>query len=115
MLHPLYVLLRKGQPWRWSQECNQAFKNVKMKLTEAQVLVHHDSKLPLRLVGVASAYGDGAVISHVLLDESEHLIAFASQTLSASERNYRWRRKLFHWFLEFVRFTNTCMAVVSHW
>ena len=58
-----------------------------MKLTEAPVLVHYDPKLPLRLAGDASAYGVGAVISHILPNGLEHPIAFASQTLSASERN----------------------------
>ena len=91
MLHPLYMLLREGQPWRWSQDHNQAFK--KMKLTVAPVLVHYDSKLPLRLARDPSAYGVGAVISHVLPDGSEHPFAFTSQTLSASERNYSQLKK----------------------
>ena len=88
MLHPLNVLLRNGQPWIWSQECTQAFQEAKRKLTEAPVLVHFDAKRPLRLAGDASAYGIGAVISYVMPDGSEHPIAFASHTLSPSERNY---------------------------
>ena len=88
MLHPLNVLLRNSQPWRWSQECTRAFQEAKRKLTEAPVLVHFDANLPLRLAGDASPYGVGAVISHVMPDGSEHPIAFASHTLSPSERNY---------------------------
>ena len=50
--------------------------------------MHYNSTLPLKLAGDASAYGVGAVISHIMEDGSEHPIAFASWTLSTSEKNY---------------------------
>ena len=46
---------------------------------------HYDSNSPLTLAADASAYEAGAVISH---DNSEKPIAFASCTLSESEKNY---------------------------
>ena len=51
-------------------------------------MVHYNPELPLRLAGDASAYGIGAVISHLMPDGSERPVAFASRTLSASEKNY---------------------------
>jgi hypothetical protein len=36
----------------------------------------------------ASAYGVGAVVSHVMPDGAERTIAYASRTLSQSEQNY---------------------------
>ena len=36
----------------------------------------------------ASAYGVGAVISHVLPDGSEHPVAYASRNLSTAEKNF---------------------------
>lgn len=56
-------------------------------IASSRVLTHYDSNLPIRLATVASAYGVGAVISHVLDDGSEHPIAFASRTLQSSEQN----------------------------
>ena len=87
-LHPLHALLKHGAKWHWSQECNQAFEEVKIKLSEAPVLMHHDTKLPIRLAGDASNYGIGSVLSQVDAKGQEHPIAFASRTLSACEKNY---------------------------
>jgi len=57
-------------------------------LTSASILAHYDPKLPLRLAADASAYGIGAVISHVCEDGTERPIAFASQILTRPEKNY---------------------------
>ena len=88
ILHPLHALLRAGQCWKWSQACDRAFKEAKSKLTSAPVLAHYDPHLPIRLAADASPYGVGVVISHTMPDGSERPIAFASRTLTTSERNY---------------------------
>ena len=88
LLHPLNRLLQKDRKWKWSAECDQAFQSAKDALTSSKVLVHYDPALPLKLAADASAYGVGAVISHVLSDGTERPIAFASRTLSPSETNY---------------------------
>ena len=68
LLHPLNVLLQKHCKWTWSAECEDAFLQAKRMLMSNTVLAHYDPKLPLRLAGDASAYGVGAVISHVCPD-----------------------------------------------
>ena len=88
MLHPLNALLKSGSKWVWSTECSKAFQAAKQLLMTAPVLAHYDPELPIRLAGDASAYGIGAVISHICEDGSERPIAFASQTLSPAEMNY---------------------------
>ena len=88
MIHPLNSLLKTSTPWNWTEQCEQAFKEAKDKLTSAAVLAHYDPQLPLHLAGDVSAYGVGAVISHVFPDGSERPVAYASRTLSTSERNY---------------------------
>ena len=50
--------------------------------------MHYDGNRELRLACDASSYGIGAVISHVMDDGQERPIAYASRTLSSSERNY---------------------------
>jgi len=87
-LRPLNELLKKDVSWKWSVECEQAFLNCKLALKGPNVLAHYDAKQPISLACDASAYGVGAVISHVLQDGSDRPIAFASRTLSSSERNY---------------------------
>ena len=81
-------LLQTDQKWNWSRECKEAFQSAKDRLTSSQLLTHYDPTLPMNMAADASAYGLGAVISHVFPDGSERPIAFASRTLTASERNY---------------------------
>ena len=88
ILAPLNDLLRKDADWKWSSKCQESFDLAKKTLVSSEVLVHYNPDLPIRLAGDASAYGVGAVIAHVLSDGSEHPIAFASRTLTSSERNY---------------------------
>lgn len=88
ILNPLNELLQVKRKWKWSKDCTVAFQKAKELLTTSNVLIHYDPTLPVRMAADASAYGIGAVISHVLLNGEEKPIAFASRTLSASERNY---------------------------
>ena len=51
-------------------------------------MVHYDLKRELRLACDVSSYGLGAVLSHVMDDGTERPVAYASRSLSPSERNY---------------------------
>ena len=88
ILAPLNELLRQNVKWRWSTKCQESFQQAKETLISSNVLMHYDPSLPIRLAGDASAYGLGAVIAHVLPDGSERPVAFASRTLTSSEKNY---------------------------
>ena len=88
IVHPLNQLLQKDAKWSWTPDCAQAFTAAKQALNSSTVLAHYDPSLPITLAGDASAYGIDSVISHTLPDGSEKPIAFASQTLSPSEKNY---------------------------
>ena len=84
-------------------------------LVSARVLAHYNPSLSLQLVGDASAYGMGAVNSHIYPDGSERRIAFASRHLPrASEIMLSWwRRRLVLWCLEFENSTTIYMAEIS--
>ena len=86
--HPLNELLKDGVEWKWSTEQQKSFNQLKDKLSSAPVLTHYNEKLALKLDTDASQYGIGAVISHILPSGEERPIAYASRTLSKSERNY---------------------------
>ena len=87
-VHPLNQLLQKDQHFIWTEAQEQAFEHAKQSLLSTTVLAHYNSNLPLFMAADASAYGVGAVISHVYPNGTEKPIAFASRTLSHSERNY---------------------------
>ena len=71
-----------------------AFRQAKERLVSSSILAHYDPKLPIKLAADTSAYGIGAVISHVYSDGSERrTIEFASQTLTTSERTYAQLKK----------------------
>ena len=108
-------LLGRNVKWKWTQECSDAFAAAKEKLVSSTVLAYYDTMLPLKLAADASAYGVGAVISHVYPNGTEKPITFASRTLTQSEKNYAqiekealalmYSVKHFHQYLYGRRFT----------
>ncbi|XP_044760766.1 uncharacterized protein LOC123318216 [Coccinella septempunctata] len=56
ILHPLYNLLRDRVQWRWSANCERAFRKIKEILTSADVLVHYNPDLPFEKPGDAKIY-----------------------------------------------------------
>ena len=85
LLQVLHELPWKGVKWAWTEESEKAFVCSKSELVTDKVLVPYDEKI---LACDASPYGVGVVISHVMDDGEERPIAFASRTLTKSERNY---------------------------
>ena len=55
---------------------------------KAPVLEHYDPEKLLTLATDASPYGVGAVLSHVMEDDSEKPIAYASLALNLVEKRY---------------------------
>ncbi|GBM67237.1 Transposon Ty3-G Gag-Pol polyprotein [Araneus ventricosus] len=85
---PLHQLLEKNAEWKWTSAHEKAFAAVKELLSSDSVLVPFNEKLPLILTCDASPYGVGYVLSHLMPDGREAPIAYASRTLTSTERNY---------------------------
>ncbi|XP_070072240.1 uncharacterized protein [Drosophila takahashii] len=87
IVQPMSALLRKGRKWTWSDPQQQAFEDLKKKLTEALVLACPDFNLRFQLQTDASDFGLGAVLTQQV-DGTERVIAYASRRLLAAEENY---------------------------
>ena len=87
-LTPLNKLLQKDVKWNWTERCQKSFEEAKQTLNSNNVLMHYDPSLPIHMAEDALAYGIRAIIAHVLPDGTERPVAFASRTLTSSERNY---------------------------
>lgn len=88
ILAPINALLRKDTVFDWSEKCEASFNKVKNVIISPKVLMPYDPKMQLVMATDASPEGLGAVISHRMPDNSERPIAFASRSLSKSEKNY---------------------------
>ncbi|XP_055585371.1 uncharacterized protein K02A2.6-like [Uranotaenia lowii] len=87
-LKPLYRLLQEEVKFRWSKECQEAFKAAKQLLADDTILAHYNRNLPIKLYSDASKEGIGAVIVHVFPDSKERPVSFASRVFKKHESNY---------------------------
>ena len=113
-LEPLHELLRNNRTWNWGKPQQTAFDAAKTLLSSANLLVHYNPNRELILSCDASPYGIGAVLSHIMDDNTERPVAFASRTMSPAERNYAqiekeglgvYAVKKFHQYLYGCKFT----------
>lgn len=84
---PLYHLLRKDVKFEWSDRCQKSFNQLKTMMMQAPVLAFPNFAEPFILTTDASGYAVGAALTQKH-GKREVLIACASRTLRASEKNY---------------------------
>ena len=85
---PLHALTQKNAVFKWTTECDDAFRSLQTLLTEAPILGYPHPDRRFILDTDASSTGMGAVLSQVSSDNREVVIAYASKSLSKSQRNY---------------------------
>jgi hypothetical protein len=114
IVEPLQVLQRKGAKWNWTQECQDAFDDIRNILLHETVLALPDFDKRFTLAKDASDTGCGAVL-YQKYENKVHIISYASCTLSTSQRNYDamekeclanlWATDKFREYLEGFKFT----------
>nr|GFA22453.1 reverse transcriptase domain-containing protein [Tanacetum cinerariifolium] len=84
---PMTHLLEKNSPFIFSNECIQAFRTLKDKLTEASILIAPNWDQPFELMCDASDYAIGVVLGQRI---KKHFcpIHYASKTMNQAEANY---------------------------
>ena len=80
-------MTRSDTPFRWGQDEEAAFQEIKALLTSPPLLRLPDQKQPFIVSTDASAYALGAVLSQIH-DNKEYPVAYASRILSPAEKNY---------------------------
>ena len=86
--NPLFALTKKDVDFQWTAKCEEAFQELKKRLTEAPVLAFPVFHQGFLLDTDASGVGLGAVLAQKQEDGSVRPVAYASRTLQPHERNY---------------------------
>nr|GEX77811.1 hypothetical protein [Tanacetum cinerariifolium] len=89
---PMTHLLEKNLPFIFSNECIQAFRTLKEKLTEALILIAPNWDQPFELMCDASDYAVGAVLRQ-RVEKHFRPIYYASKTMNQAETNYTTTEK----------------------
>nr|GEZ19396.1 reverse transcriptase domain-containing protein [Tanacetum cinerariifolium] len=85
-------LLEKNSPFIFSNDCIQAFRTLKEKLTEAPILIASNWDQPFELMCDASDYAIGVVLGQ-RVEKHFRPIHYASKTMTQAETNYTTTEK----------------------
>ena len=83
----LYQLTERNVKWQWTQDHSKAFNELKEVLTNPPTLAFPDFNLPFSIHCDASKFAVGVILAQVQ-DNEEHVIAYGSKALSATQRNW---------------------------
>ena len=85
---PLNSLMKKGVTFKWSNECETAFSDLKSILTNFPVLRTPDFEAPFMLVIDASDHGVGTVLFQRGDSGVSHPVSYFSKTLDKYQKKY---------------------------
>ncbi|KAF8751162.1 K02A2.6-like [Rhizoctonia solani] len=79
---------KKGNPWSWGIQEEEAFQELKVLVTKSPVLIHSNPTLPYYLETDASGVAMGAILSQRGEDNRLHPVAYMSKSFSGAKANY---------------------------
>ena len=89
LAHPLHLLTKMNQEYVWGKPQQQAFMELKSRLTLSPVLRLPDLSKPFTIQMDASKLGTGAVLLQQDAEGVSHPCAYLSQALVGAEQNYQ--------------------------
>ena len=84
---PLHALTRKDAVFHWSEDCQNAFDQLKTRLTTSPITAFPDFSQEFRLYTDASTAGLGAILAQVR-DGKERIICCTSRALNKAGKSY---------------------------
>ena len=84
----LTELLTKKKGFKWNEDAQNAFENLKSVLTTAPFLAHPNCSKPFLLQCDASTVGVGGLLAQLDDNGDERPIAYMSHKLNGAQRNY---------------------------
>jgi hypothetical protein len=85
---PMEKLLNKDSKFQWTEECQQSFETLKLKMVTSPILVFLDWSKEFNVYVDASSISLGAFLAHSSAGDIDHPIAFSSRKLCTTEMNY---------------------------
>jgi hypothetical protein len=80
---PLLPLLKKGSQWKWTDEMQRAFENVRRQFAASIHLVHPNETQPFSIYTEASRIAIGGVLMQADEDGYQQIISTTSRVLTA--------------------------------
>ena len=100
---PLHALTTKGKDFKWTEECQHSFEALRRALVISPILASPNFSKSFILDTDASDKSIGAVLSQNI-EGKERVCAYASRTLSKSERKYCVTRKELLAVVHFIKY-----------
>ncbi|KEP44890.1 putative Transposon Tf2-1 polyprotein, partial [Rhizoctonia solani 123E] len=102
--HPLNNLISPSAEWKWNNQEQEFFEELKRVITKAPVLAHTDPNKTYYLETDASGAAMGAVLSQRQEDGCLHPIRFMSESFKGAKLNWDTHDKELHAIIQALEF-----------